>query len=79
MLPELPPAAAAQVTLEEYAARVLARVGEAAWREYSQGGGLLVNYTELPEAVRAPVVLLIVPSLATVKLPQVTPWSPESR
>lgn len=36
---------------EDYYARVLAKVCEPVLRHYGQGGGLLVNYRELPEAV----------------------------
>jgi hypothetical protein len=36
---------------EDYYARVLAKVCEPVLRHYGQGGGLLVNYRELPEAL----------------------------
>jgi hypothetical protein len=36
---------------EEYCARVLARIAAAAVGHYGSGGGLLVNYRELPDAV----------------------------
>jgi hypothetical protein len=35
----------------EYAARVLARIGEAVLEHWDVGGGLLVDYRELPDAV----------------------------
>jgi hypothetical protein len=38
-------------TAEDYYARVLAKVCEPVLRHYGQGGGLLVNYRELPEAL----------------------------
>lgn len=40
-----------RMSLEEYGARALAAFCEAALRYYETGGGLLVNYRELPEAV----------------------------
>jgi hypothetical protein len=36
---------------EDYVARVLAKVCEPVARHYSEGGGLLVNYNELPDAL----------------------------
>jgi hypothetical protein len=46
------PSEAAQLTHEEYAARVLAAVLQAALDQESEsGGGLLVNYLQLPQAV----------------------------
>src|ERR1700689_5759058 len=38
-------------TAEDYYAHVLAKVCEPVLRHYGQGGGLLVNYRELPEAL----------------------------
>jgi hypothetical protein len=38
-------------TAEDYYARVLAKVCEPVLRHYGEGGGLLVNYRELPEAL----------------------------
>ena len=38
-------------TAEDYYARVLAKVCEPVLRHYGQGGGLLVNYRDLPEAL----------------------------
>jgi hypothetical protein len=38
-------------TAEDYYARVLAKVCEPVLRHYGQGGGLLVNYRELPQAL----------------------------
>lgn len=45
------PSAAAQLTSEEYAARVLAAVLQAALDQATASGGLLVNYRQLPQAV----------------------------
>jgi hypothetical protein len=41
--------------LDDYAARVLARLGEAALAAVPAGGGRLVNYRQLPEAVVGPL------------------------
>jgi hypothetical protein len=38
-------------TAEDYYARVLAKVTEPAVAQYSEGGGLLVNYRQLPDAL----------------------------
>jgi hypothetical protein len=52
LFPCLDRAAADQAGVEEYAARILASICQAAldWQERT-GSGLLVNYTQLPEAV----------------------------
>ena len=47
----IPPAEAARLPPEEYCARALRRVCEAALNAHAQGGGLLVNYAQLPDAV----------------------------
>jgi len=39
-----------EITLEEYAARVLARIGSAALEALGSGAGWLVDYSELPAA-----------------------------
>jgi hypothetical protein len=44
------------MTSEELCARVLARICQAAIDGYSQGGGLLINYSELPGAVATKVL-----------------------
>jgi hypothetical protein len=40
-----------QFPLERYCAAVLGKICEAVLQPYSEGGGLLVNYSELPDAV----------------------------
>jgi hypothetical protein len=45
---DLDPVAVAQMPSEEYCARVLARIGEAATMQATPGRGRLVNFTELP-------------------------------
>jgi hypothetical protein len=44
------------MTSEVYCARVLTRICQAAVDGYSQGGGLLINYRELPGAVDAKIL-----------------------
>lgn len=43
-------------TTEDYYARVLAKVVEPVMQHYSAGGGLLVNYSELPDAFFAAIL-----------------------
>lgn len=40
-----------KISTEEYCARVLAAICDAAAHHYGEGAGMLVNYSELPEAV----------------------------
>jgi hypothetical protein len=45
-----------EIEPEEYCARVLASVCEAALRQIKDYGGMLINYTQLPEAVQTHVL-----------------------
>jgi hypothetical protein len=47
---------AAEMAPDDYAARALGRTAEAVIEHLTPGGGMLVNYTELPDAVEARVL-----------------------
>ncbi|HYM01968.1 MAG TPA: sulfotransferase [Stellaceae bacterium] len=53
---KIDPVAAVQMPAVEYCARVLAAICDAALQNFSGGGGLLVNYRDLPQALTAAIL-----------------------